>query len=121
MKVIGIVGSRRRRSTKDYLAVLDAFCSVYDQGDEIVSGGCLTGADHFAEQIARTMEVPIKIYHAPWKKRGRTAGLWRNTFIALDSRILIACVAPDRTGGTEDTIHKFESEHPGSQSRLILV
>jgi len=31
----------------------------------------------------------------------------RNTLVAGDSDVLISCVAPDRTGGTEDTIKKF--------------
>ena len=39
--------------------------------------------------------------------KSRGAGFVRNGDIAKDSDVLIACVAPDRTGGTEDTIKKF--------------
>jgi len=107
MRIIGIVGSRRRNTPVDYLAVEREFKKVYEEGDEIVSGGCPTGGDRFAERIAKLYQVPIKIYYAKWKLLGRSAGYVRNGDIAKDSDILIACVAVDRTGGTEDTIKKF--------------
>ena len=116
--VIGIVGSRRRNDSQDYLKVLAAFRKVYVPGDEIVSGGCQAGGDSFAEKIAKIYQVPIKIYYAPWNARGYTAGFWRNTFIAQDSTVLIACVAPDRSGGTEDTIRKFKKM---GKKMLVLV
>lgn len=43
----------------------------------------------------------------------------RNTLIAQDSDKLIACVAPDRKGGTEDTIKKFVKLH--GKDNLIIV
>lgn len=107
MKTIGIVGSRRRNSTNDLIAVTNAFLKIYQDGDQIVSGGCPEGGDRFAEQLAKKWEVPIKIHYARWKKHGKTAGFIRNSDIANDANVLIACVAPDRTGGTEDTIKKF--------------
>lgn len=118
-KVIGIVGSRRRNTGADYDAVLKAFNDVYEKGDTIVSGGCPTGGDAFAEHIAKVSRVDIKIYYAQWHKLGRGAGFARNTDIAQDAGVLIACVAPDRKGGTEDTIRKFVRFHPGG--KLILV
>lgn len=105
--VIGIVGSRRRNTDADYTAVLEAFKKLYTLGDEIVSGGCPQGADRFAEVIAKKLQVPIKIYYAEWDRLGKGAGFVRNTDIAADADKLIACVAEDRTGGTEDTIKKF--------------
>ena len=107
MKVIGIVGSRIRSSEDDYLKVKYKFLKEYQDGDTICSGGCPKGADKFAERIAEKFKVPIKIFHADWYKYGKHAGLVRNTLIAQNSDILIACVALDRTGGTEDTITKF--------------
>ena len=62
MKTIGIVGSRRRNEIKDRDAVAKAFASVYEDGDEIDSGGCPQGGDNFAEWIAERRQVPIKIY-----------------------------------------------------------
>lgn len=117
-KVIGIVGSRRRISFEDYIAVKNALFSVYEQGDTLVSGGCPQGADHFAEVLSRFHEIPIKLHYAEWKKYGKSAGFKRNTYIAADADVLIACVAADRLGGTEDTIRKYTSM---LKTQLILV
>jgi hypothetical protein len=107
MSIIGIVGSRRRNTDLDAKLVREAFLEFYKEGDEIVSGGCRTGADSFAEKLAKLYQIPIKIYYAKWNKLGKQAGFARNTYIARDSDILIACVSKDRTGGTEDTIRKY--------------
>ncbi len=104
---IGIVGSRRRNSLEDYHKVLAKLEELYKEGDIIVSGGCYKGADNFAERIAKEKEIPIIIYYARWKRHGKAAGFIRNTDIAEQSDILIACVSPDRKGGTEDTIKKY--------------
>lgn len=104
---VGIVGTRRRNAKSDLEAVRSLFLSIYSEGDIIVSGGCPTGADRFAEVIAKEHGVPILIHYPNWKKYFKRAGLVRNAEIARDSEVLIACVAPDRTGGTEDTIKKF--------------
>ena len=108
-KMIGIVGTRRRDSSDDYGLVLQAFKDVYESTDIIVTGGCPKGADAFAVQIARDLNVPIQTHYPDWQRYGRTAGLTRNTLIAQDADVLIACVAPDRRGGTEDTIRKFQA------------
>jgi hypothetical protein len=117
-KIIGIVGSRRRNTKKDYELVEAAFIKVYAKGDTIVSGGCPEGADNFAEEIAWTYNASITIHKAEWKVYGKSAGFKRNTYIAQDADILIACVAPDRKGGTEDTIKKYLKL---GKTRLILV
>lgn len=113
---IGIVGSRRRTTKDDFNKVKDAFDKIYQaqRKDWIISGGCPEGGDNFAKLIARYTGCPILIFHANWKRYGRQAGFLRNWDIAKNSDILIACVAPDRKGGTEDTIKKFKGE-------LILV
>jgi hypothetical protein len=117
MKRIGIVGSRRKNSEEDFKKCEKAFLSVYEDGDEIVSGGCYKGGDRFAEIIAKKRQIPIKIYYAAWDKLGKGAGFARNTDIARDSDILIAVVADDRTGGTEDTISKAEK----MEKKIIIV
>lgn len=105
-RVIGIVGSRRRDAYGDFEAVMNAFLAVYRDGDRVVSGGCKMGGDWFAECIARDKGLTIVIHHADWKRHGRSAGFIRNTRIAEDADVLLALVAPDRKGGTEDTIRK---------------
>lgn len=113
------------------MEVLDAFLSVYEDGDWIVSGGCKKGGDAFAERIAKDFGIPILIFEARWNHKwknykfirlqytNKNAGKIRNVPIAEHSDILIACVSPDRTGGTEHTIEKFKKF--GKEGALILV
>lgn len=104
--IIAIVGSRRRATEKDFELLHKKFFEVYRDDYEIVSGGCPKGGDRFAELLAKEYQIPIKIYYANWRKYGKSAGLKRNTNIAEDADVVIAIVAEDRTGGTEDTIKK---------------
>jgi len=108
MKKIGIIGSRRRNAGIDQKAVREKFFEIYCAGDWIVSGGCPKGGDRFAEKIAKDNGIPILIFYPDWKRHGKGAGMIRNSEIAINSTVLIACVADDRTGGTEDTISKYE-------------
>ena len=106
-KTIGVIGTRRRNSTKDLIIVEDAFLEFYETGDIICSGLCPEGGDRFAVMIQEKYNIP-KIWHpAEWEKYGKAAGFIRNSYIARDSDILIACVSEDRKGGTEDTIKKY--------------
>jgi len=117
-KVIGIIGTRRRNSKKDFAIVEDAFLEFYEQGDIICSGLCSTGGDRFAVLLQKKYNTDFKWYPADWDTYGPKAGHIRNTDIARDSDILIACVYEDRTGGTEDTIKKFKIF---GKTKLILV
>lgn len=118
-KVIGIVGSRRRDTDMDKQATWAALADIYEEGDTLVSGGCSQGGDRFCEEIGRDCDIPVLIHVAQWAKLGRSAGFTRNTYIARDADILIAVVAPDRKGGTEDTVRKFTKFHP--KGLVILV
>ncbi len=117
-KKIGVVGSRRRNKQSDFCQVYDTLMELYEPGDWLVSGGCPKGADSFAEQIAKDYGWAILTFWPNWNKRGDQ--FRRNGDIARHSDILVAQVAPDRTGGTEDTIQKYEKFHPKS-SRVILL
>lgn len=118
MKKIGIIGSRRRDDREDKLAIWNEFKKWYEKGDIIVSGGCPKGGDRFAEEFAvilgLTEENGRLIIHRPKpipkgssKYDYMKAFYERNTLVAKDADVLIACVSPDRKGGTEDTIKKF--------------
>ena len=94
---------------------------MYKEGDMIVSGGCPKGGDKFAEILADMYDIPIKIFKAKWRVNGRYnkyAGFERNTLVAEYGTDMIACVAKDRKGGTEDTIKKFKKFHPESEIQL---
>ncbi len=135
MKKIGVVGSRRRNSQEDFTLVEAAVLRILEPGDSLVSGGCSKGADRFAEQIARKHHLEIEIFPANWqnpdcppeRRRPRADGSWydpqagfaRNGLIARASDVLIACVAQDRTGGTEDTIRKFRQMYPDRPVLLV--
>lgn len=138
MITIGIVGSRRRDSDADFEAVECAFAKIWRPGDEIVSGGCPKGADSFAEDIASVTPggphfIPLHIHYPDQskldpvllKKNRRAAyaqiNYARNTLIARDAEVLIACVAPDRQGGTEDTIRKFCRKYQMTEAALVAA
>jgi len=121
-KKIIIIGSRSRNSQEDYEQVWNEFRKWYENGDIIVSGGCPKGGDRFAEIIADKLDLTKEnkklIIHYPIKpKVGSPKYMWakamyeRNTVIANEAElnsIVIACVSPDRKGGTEDTIKKIQ-------------
>ena len=132
MKHIGIVGSRRRNQESDKQIVKRILIYIYEPGDIIISGGCSKGADKFAKEISDELNIPIIEHKADWKclkhpvcriqsneygKYDANAGKRRNTLIAHDSDILVACVSKDRTGGTEDTIKKYKQF---GKNKLIL-
>jgi len=120
---VGIIGTRRRNWARDSFAVRSAFLDLHEKKPQeeyhIVSGGCPKGGDHFADLTAKELGLPITIYYPNWNKHGRGAGFVRNGKIAEDSDVLIACVAEDRKGGTEDTIEKFLKKMVCSEKRAI--
>lgn len=118
MKIIGIVGSQTRDSTKDLDKVIDAFWKVYEEGDIICSGGCPTGGDRFAYLLHKSHQLPYLEFPAQWRKHGKKAGHMRNTDIARVSRVLIACWNK-KSPGTKGTIDKFKEFHP--KGKVIIV
>lgn len=106
-KIIGIIGTRRRDSFKDFQLTKHQFLKIYNPGDTICSGLCPKGGDRFAVLLSEEFNTKTLWFPADWKKYGKGAGFIRNTDIAENSDVLIACVSEDRTGGTEDTIKKF--------------
>ena len=142
---IGIIGSRRRDTAKDKEAtrvvLLDLLKELPGNSEiTIVSGGCrvykksknsyvLCGGDRFAEEFAEEYGYEKDIFLPDWKdidpskpRKWEAARvlLARNTPIANTVDYLIACVAEDRKGGTEDTIKKF-NRRKLDPSRLRLV
>jgi hypothetical protein len=143
MIIIGVVGSRRRNEESDYKAVeskfVDIIWSLVKQKKvkkkseiKICSGGCKKGADSFVKRLKELTgidyyehlpKLPEDYDDLPGQAKRwayAKAAYARNTLIAQDSNILIACVAADRTGGTEDTVKKFTKIHKGTR-KLVLV
>ena len=118
---LGIVGSRGRDTQADFKAVWSAYDDVVQQNINseivIISGGAYKGADRFAVNIARDQGGKMITY---FPHGHNTLDYYaRNRRIAQESDILIACVAPDRKGGTENTIDWFRSLHPNGE--IIIV
>lgn len=107
MKTIGIIGTRSRDSKEDLIDVEVEFIKHYKKGDRICSGLCQKGGDRFAVILSQKYFTPTLWFPAEWDRFGKAAGFIRNTDIARESDILIACISDDRKGGTEDTIRKF--------------
>lgn len=102
----GFVGSRRRldrQSVVDFVATLPP--------DAVVVSGGAAGPDTWAVEAAQRRGLSVVI-HLPDKAGAKTR--WeaterfyaRNQKIVDDSDALVAFVAPDRKGGTEDTIRR---------------
>ena len=111
-KTIGIIGSRRRANAADFLKLKIEFEKRWEPGDRVVSGGCPIGGDKFAEVLAEKVGAEIVVHRANWTRDGKAAGFVRNTQIAKDADLMLALVAEDRTGGTEDTLRKFKKLKP---------
>ena len=115
MKKIGIIGTRKRNIITDFTNVKEKFFEIYEEGDWIVSGHCPKGGDAFAEKIAYTYGIPILLF--PPKRKVREEFFARNTLIAENSDVLLACLIKPyesleeiykrTSGGSEDTIRKF--------------
>jgi len=133
MKIIGIIGTRKRDSFEALKKVKEKFLEIYKEGDSICSGGCAKGGDRFAEVIAKENGIPIVIFYPDYKKFGRGAPFVRNSIVAERSHVIIACIVkPEdgldnvlkrKTGGTEDTIRKFvkHKEKQGIIPEIYLV
>ena len=114
---LGIVGSRKRNSLKDKELIRQRIIAL--KPDMIVSGGCPKGADKFAEELSVELSIPIEIFRPDLRSKPGiltrydviAAYYARNRKIAENADYLIALVALDRKGGTENTICHFKEIH----------
>jgi hypothetical protein len=123
---VGIIGTRRRDSSDDWIITYETFVratalEVEDGKTDIVivSGLCTKGGDKFAVTLYKKFKTKKLWFPAQWNALGFDAGFIRNTDIALVSDILIAVRNYNCTGGTEDTIRKFIQF--GKENHLIIV
>jgi predicted Rossmann fold nucleotide-binding protein DprA/Smf involved in DNA uptake len=109
MRSIGIVGSRRR---EDYWKIWELVES-FPKDTVVISGGC-KGPDKWATDHAKLQGLKIVEYFPDLPKSGSPryeftkAYYARNKKIAENVDVLYAFVAPDRKGGTENTIEYAE-------------
>lgn len=72
MKVL-ICGSR----DFPYTDFLFTFIKGLDKFDTVIVGGA-RGPDTQAERLARSYQIPVEVYPAPWEEYGKRAGPVRN-------------------------------------------
>ena len=115
---IAIVGSRR---FNDLSFVMAKFMEVWqeiikenpdlrmnDESVVIVSGGA-SGVDSSAQELARALGLPIKIFYPNWKLYGKSADPIRTEKIVQEADVVIAF--PDKKSkGTWDTINKAKKK-----------
>lgn len=101
---VGIVGSRRRYDKESVIKLVDSL----NENDIVVSGGC-RGVDTWAEERAQERRLQVVVFRPKLlgvKNKGDMIKCFyaRNQQIAECCDVLYAFVAPDRCGGTENTI-----------------
>ena len=103
---VGIVGSRRRTDRE----TIEACIAELEPGTVVITGGA-EGPDRWAEQAARARGLEVVVHEpdldgvgARWQAAERFYA--RNQRLVDDSNRVIAFVAPERTGGTEDAIRR---------------
>jgi predicted Rossmann fold nucleotide-binding protein DprA/Smf involved in DNA uptake len=103
---IAIIGSRRRIDR----AAVEAAVAALPQGTVVISGGA-SGPDTWAAEAASRLGLEVVVYRPATdgvRGYGEAARRYheRNQRIVDACERLIAFVAADRRGGTEDTIRR---------------
>lgn len=141
---IGIVGSRRRNTEKDFAKIIIRLRQLERETERlietIVTGDCDEGGDKFARDIADMFGYELDVKYKKDPKTNQIIPDYidecehydyytfckicyaRNEEIAKEPLdYLIALVAPDRKGGTENTIKHFKRLHKDWEKKLIII
>ena len=134
---IGIIGSRRRNTEEDR-SKLYLYLSRIGEITKIVTGDCDKSGDKFARDFANDRGIELDVKRIKDPQTGEEMDFknhkwfdWftmctifydRNEEIAKEPLdYLIALVAPDRKGGTENTIRHFRRLHKDWMIKLIIL
>ena len=107
---VGIVGSRRWKSR----SAVESLVNTFPADTTVVSGGA-RGVDSWAAEFARKRGLKVVEFLPDLPSNGSPRWEYtkayhaRNRQIAEHSEVVYAFVAPDRKGGTENTI-KYAKE-----------
>ena len=137
--IVGIVGSRRRNSSADFGRLVARLTQLERETGrdikKIVTGDCKKGGDSFARDIADMFGWECDVKDKLDPETGEKLERYINDYfkfsnICYDRNIeivrqpldyLIALVACDRTGGTENTIKHFRKLRPDWIEKLIIL
>lgn len=86
MKIL-VSGAREGFDQRRLELVLNAYLAIHGENLVIVEG-CAPGVDTQAFEWARSNDVPVAHYPAPWGHLNKSAGPWRN-------RAMVQAYAPD--------------------------
>lgn len=97
-----VAGSRSYNDFEEFRDIMNYICKDYNN-IEIVSGGA-RGADSLAEEYAKELSIPIKIFRANWVLYGKSAGYKRNIvmqdYICEERERLCICFWDGESKGT---------------------
>ena len=98
-----VCGGRFYNNSDRVFEILDEY-----NADEILEGGCATGADSYARAWARIRERTCITVYAKWSKYNNAAGPLRNQQM-LDEYCPDCVVAFPGGRGTQDMIHRAQA------------
>ena len=101
-----IAGSRKFLDYKTISSILD---ELYGDEDILIVSGGGRGADKLVEKYANDHKLYMKIFKADWKRRGKLAGMIRNTAMVefCDEALIFY---DGKSPGTSDAIKKLRNE-----------
>ena len=102
MKVL-VCGGRNFADKELVFKTLDKVLDKFGGSFILVHGGCKTGADKFADDWAKSREIPHWCFPAEWKKFGKKAGPIRNKRMR-DTAKPDQCIAFEGGDGTKGMI-----------------
>lgn len=96
-----VTGSRDWSSFATVKWALDDAVSGHEgEPNTVVHGGCPTGADHMAEQIALRSGLFVEVHEANWLAHGKEAGPIRNQeMVDAGASICLAFLMPCKKSG----------------------
>ena len=95
MRVVLVCGGRNYQDAQRVYQELAA-----ENPERVVTGGA-SGADYFAERWAREAGCELNVYHADWRKHGRSAGPKRNQQMLTKAKPTKVLAFPGGNGTTD--------------------
>ena len=96
MRVL-VCGGRTFADKAHMISCMDAVHSTEGPITQLIHGGA-NGADTMSGEWARTRNVPVKVYHADWRKHGNSAGPKRNQLMLIDGKPDLVVAFPGGKG-----------------------
>ncbi len=109
-----VTGSRTwtdRATIKKVLSELPPQCTI-------IHGGCETGADRIADEVAKELGLRTEVHPARWDEEGRGAGPLRNQrMVDEGADFCLAFRQPGPSRGTDDCVRRAKAA--GIEVRMV--